>query len=99
MRLLAAICVGYALFSCHPPEQPPVPPTPTIVSFSVGTNVVLRSAPSTNTFTVIPEFKTNLNFTNWVPLTVVSNRFLTGTNETICGRPAASNFFIRVRVQ
>lgn len=81
------------------PPAPPVPPVPTIVSFSVGTNVVLRSAPATNTFSIVPEFKTNLNFTNWVPLTVISNRFLTGTNETICGRPSATNLFIRVRVQ
>ena len=30
-------------------------------------------------------------------LTVQTNRFLGGTNETICGRPPDSNVFIRVK--
>ena len=79
--------------------DPPTPPTPQIVSYSFGPTLILRSAPATNTFTVIPEFKTNLNFTNWVALTVLSNRFSNGTNETFCGQPAGTNLFIRVRVQ
>jgi len=61
-------------------------------------SVVLRSAPGTNTFAIIPEYKTNLTDTNWVALLVQSNRFLSGTNETFCGRPPGSNVFIRVRV-
>ena len=77
---------------------PPTPPVPRIVDYSFGSSIVLRSAPGTNTFTIIPEFKTNLNNTNWVALTVQSNRFLNGTNETFCGRPPGSNVFIRVRV-
>lgn len=77
----------------------PVPPVPAIVGFQFSTNLVLRTAPASAGFTVIPEFRTNLNFTNWVPLLVQTNRFLTGTNETICGRPAGSNLFLRVRVQ
>lgn len=76
----------------------PVPPVPVIVGFQFLTNIVLRTAPAADGFTVIPEFRTNLNFTNWVPLLVQTNRFLTGTNETICGRPAGSNLFLRVRV-
>lgn len=79
--------------------DPPVPPVPSIVGFAFGSNIVLRTAPATNGFTVVPEFRTNLNFTNWVPLTVQTNRFLTGTNETICGRPDSTNLFLRVRVQ
>ena len=81
------------------PPVPPTPPVPQIVSYSFGPILILRSAPATNTFTVIPEFKTNLNFTNWVALTVLSNRFSNGTNETFCGRPAGPSVFIRVRVQ
>lgn len=76
----------------------PVPPVPVIVSFQFSTNILLRTAPAADGFTVVPEFRTNLNFTNWVPLVVQTNRFLTGTNETICGRPAGSNLFLRVRV-
>jgi hypothetical protein len=81
------------------PPPPPTPPVPRIVSYSLGANIVLRSTPATNTFTVFPEFKTNLNETNWFALTVQSNRFLNGTNETFCGRPPGNNVFIRLRVQ
>ena len=81
------------------PPPPPTPPVPRIVSYSFGTNIVLRSSPATNTFTITPEFKTNLNNTNWVALTVLSNRFVNGTNETFCGRPPGTNVFIRVRAQ
>lgn len=81
------------------PPLPPLAPVPQIVSYSFGPTLILRSAPATNTFSVIPEFKTNLNFTNWVALTVLSNRFSNGTNETFCGQPAGPNIFIRVRVQ
>jgi hypothetical protein len=79
--------------------DPPTPPVPRIVGFSFGTNIVLRSSPATNTFSIIPEFKTDLNNTSWAALTVLSNRFSNGTNETFCGRPPGTNVFIRVRVQ
>lgn len=79
--------------------NPPTPPVPRIVSYSFGSNIVLRSFPATNTFTVFPEFKTNLNNTNWFALTVQSNRLVNGTNETFCGRPPGNDVFIRVRVQ
>jgi hypothetical protein len=78
---------------------PPTPPTPSIVSYSFGNPIILRTAPATNRFTVVPEYRTNLNNTNWVQLTVLSNRFVNGTNETFCGRPPATNLFIRVKVQ
>jgi len=78
---------------------PPTPPIPRIVSYSFGANIVLRSTPATNTFAVIPEYKTDLNSTNWFALTVQSNRFAGGTNETFCGRPPGTNVFIRLRVQ
>jgi hypothetical protein len=72
------------------------PPSVRIVSFNFTSNIVLRST-GTNLFTLIPEFNTNLNTTNWFALTVQTNRFLSGTNETICGRPPGSNVFFRVR--
>jgi len=79
--------------------DPPTPPVPKIVSYSFGSSIILRSAPATNTFTVIPEFKTNLNDTNWSTLLVLSNRFSNGTNETFCGPPSATNLFIRLRLR
>jgi hypothetical protein len=78
---------------------PPTPPVPNIVSSSFGNQIILRTSPATNTFIVVPEYRTNLNHTNWVQLTVLSNRFVNGTNETFCGRPPATNLFIRVKVQ
>lgn len=74
------------------------PPTVRIVRMNVSTNLTLRSL-GTNNWRLIPQYSTNLATTNWFALTVETNRFLTGTNETICGRPAATNFFIRLRAQ
>ncbi len=79
--------------------DPPTPPVPRIVGYSLGTNLVLLSSPATNAFSYIPEFKTNLDAANWFALTVQTNRFVSGTNEAICGLPSGSNVFIRVRVQ
>jgi hypothetical protein len=79
---------------------PSPPPTPTIriLSLAVSNNVVLRST-GTNGWSVNPEFSTNLTSTNWFALTVLTNNFLNGTNETICGRPPGSNVFFRIRSQ
>jgi hypothetical protein len=74
------------------------PPTVSITSFGVSNLVVLRSTGTTN-YSVLPEFKTNITSTNWFVRTVQTNRFLTGTNETICGRPPGSEVFIRVKAQ
>jgi len=68
------------------------------VDLRVSTNIVLRST-GTNTLTLIPEFRTNFNATNWFALAVQTNRFSKGTNETICGRPPSSNVFVRIRAQ
>lgn len=76
--------------------DPPPPPTIRIVSYDFSSNIVLRST-GTNTFALFPEYKTNLNQTNWFALTVQTNRFTSGTNETICGRPPGSNLFLRIR--
>jgi hypothetical protein len=68
------------------------PPAPSvrILSLAVSNNVVLRST-GTNGWSVHPEFSTNLITTNWFALSVLSNSFLNGINETICGRPPGSN--------
>ena len=78
--------------------EPPAPPPIHLVSLSVSTNIVLLST-GTNTLTLFPEFKTNLNVTNWFALTVQTNRFSNGTNETICGKPPGDTVFIRIRAQ
>jgi hypothetical protein len=75
---------------------PPPPPTVRILSLSVSSNITLRST-GTNTWSVLPEFKTNLALTNWFALTVQTNRFFNGTNETICGRPPGDQIFIHIK--
>lgn len=74
------------------------PPSFRIVDLSVGQNLVLKST-GTNNWTSTPEYSTNLSGTNWFALTVLSNRFSNGTNETFCGRPPVSNAFIRISAQ
>jgi hypothetical protein len=77
---------------------PPPPPTIQILSLAVSNNLVLRST-GTNGWSVNPEFSTNLISTNWFALSVLSNSFLNGINETICGRPPGTNVFLRIRSQ
>jgi hypothetical protein len=67
-----------------------------IVSYVFTNTLVLRST-GTNTLNIFPEYKTDLNQSNWLALTVLTNRFLNGTNETIVSRPAGTNVFIRLR--
>lgn len=80
--------------------DPPPPPTINIVGLKVGTNLTVTSTlASTNGWTITPEFSTNLLGSNWAALTVQSNKFVNGTNEAICGRPGATNVFVRIRAQ
>ena len=74
------------------------PPTIQILSLQVSSNLTLLSTGVTN-WSVIPEANTNLTTTNWFVLTVQTNRFLSGTNETICGRPPGDSVFVRIRSQ
>ncbi|MCI0746165.1 MAG: hypothetical protein L0Y58_12235 [Verrucomicrobia subdivision 3 bacterium] len=76
----------------------PPPPTIRVLSLTISNNLVLRST-GTNGWSVNPEFSTNLTATNWFALTVLSNSFLNGINETFCGRPPGSNVFLRIRSQ
>ena len=87
---------GAQILTVAPP--PPPPPTIRILSLAVSNNVVLRST-GTNGWSVNPEYSTNLTTTNWFALSVLSNSFLNGINETICGRPPGSNAFLRIRSQ
>jgi hypothetical protein len=78
--------------------EPPPPPAFSILSLSVGSNLIITTSGS-NTWSFNPEFNTNLTTTNWFALTVQSNRFFNGTNEIICGRPPGNAVLIRVRAQ
>jgi len=74
------------------------PPTFRILRLDAGTDLTLRST-GTNNWTIIPQYSTNLSRSNWLALTVKTNRFLAGTNETVCGRPPGTNVFVRLRAQ
>ena len=87
---------GAQIITVAPAALPP--PTIRILSLAVSNNVVLRST-GTNGWSVNPEYSTNLTTTNWFALSVLSNSFLNGVNETICGRPPGSNVFLRIRSQ
>jgi hypothetical protein len=78
----------------------PPPPAPKIkiLSVLVSSNLTLFST-GTNNWSVKPEYSTNLATTNWFALTVVTNRFIGGTNETICGLPPVSPALLRIRSQ
>ena len=86
---------GAQILTVAPPPPPP-PPTIRLLSLSVGSNLVFLST-GTNTWSVNPQFSTNLGSTNWFALAVLTNRFLSGTNETICGRPPGDQVFIRIQ--
>ena len=77
---------------------PASPPSIHILSLAVSNNIVLRST-GTNGWNVNPEYSTNLATTNWFALSVLSNSFLNGINETVCGRPPGTNVFLRIRSQ
>jgi hypothetical protein len=79
-----------------PAPTPPPPPMVQILSVEVGSNIVVRST-GTNTWSVNPQYSTDLASTNWFALTVLTNVFSSGTNETICGRPPGDNVFIRIQ--
>jgi hypothetical protein len=76
----------------------PPPPPIHILSLAVSNTVVLRST-GTNGWSVNPEYSTNLTSTNWFALSILSNSFLNGINETFCGRPPGTNVFLRIRSQ
>jgi hypothetical protein len=78
--------------------DPPTPPIIRITDVMLGTHLIVRST-GTNTWAVMPEFNTNLTTTNWFALTVETNTFTDGTNETICGRPLGDSVYIRIKAQ
>ena len=81
-----------------PPSPPPPPPKIKILSLTVNSNLTLFST-GTNTWSVKPQYSTNLATTNWFALTVITNRFIGGTNETICGLPPGKEAVLRILSQ
>ena len=77
--------------------EAPAPPEIRILGLSFDLDRIILRSLGTNTWSVNPEYSTNLSSTNWFALTVQTNRFADGTNDTICGRPQGDNIFVRIR--
>jgi len=80
----------------------PIPPRNEILSIRIGTNVVMTSTGTNTTWTLIPEFSSNLLGGVWGAVPNYTNTFSNGTNTTtfnrldpICG----PNVYLRVRQQ
>jgi hypothetical protein len=80
----------------------PAPPRNQVLSVHVGTNVVMTSTGTNTTWTLIPEFSSNLFGGMWAAVPSYTNTFANGTNTTtfnrldpICG----PNVYLRVRQQ
>ena len=80
----------------------PVPPPNTIVQIQIGTNVVMTSTGTNTTWTLIPEFSSNIMSGFWAPVPSYMNTFANGTNTTVFNRLdpiCGPNVFLRLRQQ
>jgi hypothetical protein len=80
--------------------DPPLPPTPKVVSISIGSSNVTLKSIGTNGWSAVPEFRSNLVSAVWTVVPNYTNAFLNGTNTTTFNRLDAicgPNVFLRVR--
>lgn len=89
----------YGVITIVPPVSPP-PPSNTIVSIVVmPTNVTLLSTGTNTSYTLVPQFNSNLISGSWLDVPSFSNNFANGTNTTSFGRLDAicgPNVFLRI---
>lgn len=80
----------------------PAPPSNHILSVRVGANVVMTSTGTNTTWTLIPEFNSNLVGGIWAPVPNFTNNFANGTNTTVFNRLdpiCGPNVYLRLRQQ
>jgi hypothetical protein len=78
----------------------PFPPPNTILQIRVGTNVVMTSTGTNTTWTLVPEFSSNLVSGLWAPVSSYTNTFANGTNTTVFDRLdpiCGPSVFLRLR--
>jgi hypothetical protein len=78
----------------------PVPLRNQILSVRVGTNVVMTSTGTNTTWTLIPEFSSNLFGGTWASVASYTNTFANGTNTTVFNRLdpiCGPNVYLRLR--
>jgi hypothetical protein len=87
----------YGIINVLPPTG--APPRNIIISIAVGTNVVVTSTGTNTTYTLVPQFNSNLVSGTWQTVPNFTNTFSNGTNitsfgrlESICG----PNVFLRI---
>jgi hypothetical protein len=78
------------------------PPPNTILQVYVGTNVVMTSTGTSTTWSVVPEFSSNLVCGAWSTIPNYTNSYANGTNTTVFPRLdpiCGPNVFLRISQQ
>ncbi len=92
----------YGIINVLPPPVPTPPPQNIIISLVVGTNVVVTSTGTNTTYTLVPQFNSNLVSGTWQSVPSFTNTFSNGTNVTSFGRLepiCGPNVFLRISQQ
>ncbi len=90
----------YGVITVVPPSSPPPPNQ--IIFISVTTNIVVTSTGTNTSYTLVPQFSSNLVNGVWGPVPNFSNTFADGTNTTTFDRLDAvcgPNVFLRISQQ
>lgn len=78
------------------------PPPNTILQIKVGTNIVMTSTGTNTTWTLVPQYSTNIANRLWTPVPGYNNSFSNGTNTTVFDRldsTAGPKVFLRLSQQ
>ena len=89
----------YGVITVVPPTAQPPPPN-TIISLIVGPTLVTMISSGTNTtYSLVPQFDSNVIDGNWQDVPGFTNTFANGTNMTVFDRLdsiCGSNVFLRI---
>jgi hypothetical protein len=98
---LLYMCVIHGFYGeIHFSSSSPFPPPNTILQIQVGTNVVMTSTGTNTTWTLVPEFSSNIVNGLWAPVPSYTNTFASGTNTTVFDRLdpiCGPSVFLRLR--
>jgi len=94
------VCSIHGFFGEIHLSAPLIPPPNTILQIRVGTNIVMTSIGTTTTWTLVPEFRSNIVSGLWAPVPSNTNTYANGTNTTVFNRLdpiCGPNVFLRLR--
>lgn len=92
----------YGIINVLPPSTTTPPGRNTIISVTVTTNIVMLSTGTNTTYTLVPQFTSNLVSGAWAAVPVFTNTFANGTNTTVFDRLdpiCGPNVFLRISQQ